>query len=347
MIVALCETANCSWPLIPTLAACGGCTSTPVTSSCNLTAKTCTYNNGAASLSAAMGASEYSSFAVSPSEGTAYPIDTNNRAYFSVFDTLSVSQVDDEEVLVIGTECALWFCIQSFSISVNGGSQTETVVGNWSTATMRRDSSSHGAEHIFVDVPADQLNVDNSTRYTVTHEAMTALRLFMTGVTTGTVYADVSRIDYSSDWVMAMWNASSHLEDWIATFAESMTNEIRRHGTFGASGANRRYDGYATQLAPFIRVQWFWLIYPCVMIFLSLYYLFQTVVDSARDGVPVWKGNALPMLFCRVDQNIHDRVGTGMDEPGGLEERLGHLRVAMYRHEEGYWGFRTTSAEEN
>jgi hypothetical protein len=125
-----------------------------------------------------------------------------------------------------------------------------------------------------------------------------------------------------------------------------MTSEIRRHGMLSGS-MGMRYDGYATQLAPFIRVQWLWLIYPCAMILLSIYYLCYTIIASARDGVSAWKCGALPMLFCRVDDNIRERVGDGMDEPDGLEERIGHLSVAMYRAEKGEYAFRTTSAEEN
>lgn len=348
MIAVSCETANCSWPVIPTLAACGECSTVPVSQSCNQTAKTCTYSTPATSLDGPMNTSGYSLFKVTPSNGTVYPIASSSRAYFSVFDMLSVRQQHaDEELSVEGNECALWFCIQSYSIFVNGGIQNQTAVSNWSTTTMRTGGGrSYSAEHVFVNIPVDQLNVDNRTRYAVTHEAMAALQGFMTSIITGTVYADVSKIEYSSDWAEAMWNTSDHLQDWVTTFATSMTGEIRRHRTLGGS-TGARYDGYGTHLEPFIKVQWRWLLYPCGMIFLSVYYLFHTIIAGARDGISVWKSGALPMLFCRVDERIQDRVGDGMDGPGGLEERVGHLQVAMYRAENGQWTFRTTSAEEN
>ncbi|KAK0657157.1 hypothetical protein B0T16DRAFT_53546 [Cercophora newfieldiana] len=348
MVAASCRTANCSWPVIPTLAACGGCTTIPVNTLCNQTSRTCTHSTPATSVDAPMDAPGYSIFKVAPSNGTVYPVVSTSRAYFSVFELLSASRPDGEASLIEGNECALWFCIQSYSISVNGGIQNESLVGNWSTTTVRRsDSGSRGAEYAFVNIPGNQLNVENGSNYIVTHGAMTALRSFMFGITTGTVYADVSKIDYSSDWVEAMWNASNHLQDWIETFATSMTNEIRKHGTLLSSSQGARYDGHATQLTPIIKVQWRWLIYPCVMILLSVLYLFHTIFASARGGVSVWKSGALPMLFCRVDENILDRMGNGMNEPNGLDEKIGHLPVAMYRGENGQWAFRTTSAEEN
>lgn len=345
-IQASCKTANCTWPVVPTLAACGQCSPIAVNTKCNQTSKICTYSTPATFVDGPLDSSGYSLFKVSPSAGSVYPIDSTKRAYFSVFDMISVSRAEGEELVVQGNECSLSFCIQAYSITVNLGIQNESLVGSWSTTVLGRGAAgSHGAEHSFVDVPADELNVDPGSRYAVTHEALTALRSFMAGVTTGTVYADVSHIDYSSDWVEAMWNASDHLQNWVETFAATMTGEIRRHGTLSGS-TERRYDGYATQLAPFIRVQWYWLFYPCLMILLSVFYFFHTIIDSARAGVEAWKGGVLPMLFCRVDDDIQEKVGDGMDQPDGLNERVGDLAVALYRDEKGQWAFRTTSAEE-
>jgi hypothetical protein len=47
-----------------------------------------------------------------------------------------------------------------------------------------------------------------------------------------------------------------------------------------------------------------------------------------------------------VEDDIQEKVGDGMDQPDGLNERVGDLAVALYRDEKGQWAFRTTSAEE-
>lgn len=161
------------------------------------------------------------------------------------------------------------------------------------------------------------------------------------------VHADSETVDYTSDWVEAMWNATENLDVWISALAASMTANIRQHGMLTGQGASQRYEGYATGLVPFTIVHWSWMVYLCAMIILSVLYLFHTIVASARDGVSVWKANVLPMLFCRLDDTILSRVGTGMDEPDGLDQRVGELRVAMYRGEDGQWGFRTVSVDED
>ncbi|KAK0731355.1 hypothetical protein B0H67DRAFT_69886 [Lasiosphaeris hirsuta] len=338
---------------MPTLAACGNCSPITVSRSCNQTARTCTYSTASGNtIETSMDSTGHSSFSVVPSNGTLHPIASTTRAYFSVFDMLSLIHPDGEDLNIAGAECALWFCIQALSLNTTEGTQSETVMANWSTTALKQGGSgAHGAEYVFVNIPSSQLNVDNGTRYAVTHEAITALRGFMTAITSGTVHADASALDYTSDWVEAMWNATTggmdSLDRWIATFAASMTTEIRRSGNPSSSnaGSGKRYDGSAMQLAPFIRVQWYWLAYPAFMIVLSVYFLLHTIIASARDGVSVWKSGALPMLFCRIDDNIHDHVGDGMDVPDGLEERVGDVCVAMYRGENGQWGFRTTSGD--
>ncbi|KAK3329518.1 hypothetical protein B0H66DRAFT_526903 [Apodospora peruviana] len=340
-----CETGNCSWPLVPTLAACGECTSIPVSTSCNQTSRICTYSTeSGTSIADPMDEAEHTTFTVSPSNGTVYQINSTNRAYLSVFDMLSLSLASGQDLVTDANQCALWFCIRSYRVSVSEGIQKHTVEGNWSETTLEHGNGLRGTQYVFSNI-SDNLNVDNKTRYAVTHEAMTALRGFMTDVTYGTVRANAYTLDYSSDWVEAMWNATDHLQDWIGVLAESLTVEIRSNGRTDGGLPTNRYDGSATQLALFIRVHWGWMIYPGGMILISIYYLFHAIFSSARFGVPVWRGGALPMLFSRVDDNINDRVGDGMDVPNGLEDRVGHIPVAMYRGENGQWGFRTTAGE--
>lgn len=108
MLAASCETGNCSWPVVPTLAACGACAALPVAAYCNQTTRMCNYSTSSGtSLESPMDAEGQSSFRVSPSNGTVYPFSSNSRAYFSVFDTLAVSQSRDKERKVVGSECAL------------------------------------------------------------------------------------------------------------------------------------------------------------------------------------------------------------------------------------------------
>ncbi|KAK4170371.1 hypothetical protein QBC43DRAFT_348861 [Cladorrhinum sp. PSN259] len=359
-IAGFCETANCSWPIIPTLGACGECVTIPTDMSCNKTTNMCTYSTtSGTSIQNPMDDAERSSFRVAPSNGSLHPLNSTVRAYFSVFDLVSVTQSTDIGTMASATECALWFCVQAHQISVTNGIQNNTIVANHSTTSLALSNSAHGGEHVFVNIPKS-FNTDNTTRYAVTHEAMLALRSFMASITEGTVTTTLNTLGSSSDWVEAMWNATTgDLGQWIDTFASSLTNEFRLHGTVSSS-SSRRYDGSATQLTPVVKVHWFWMLYPGFMILLSLYFLVHTVIACSRDGICGWKGGVLPLLFCAIDEEIYAKGQGGMEIPGGLEERVAGVRVAMFRdlggvegeNEEGNgekgsrWGFRAVDEDE-
>lgn len=276
---------------------------------------------------------------VAPSNGTLHPMNSTDRAYFSVFDIMSVTSIDGQTINTTANECALWFCMHAYEISVTDGQTNESQVGNWSDTKLEYGSSSHGTQYRFIDIPGS-FNVNNRTTYAVSQDAITVLRTFMAALTSGTVNINANVLDYSSDWIEAMWNATNDLNGWMSTFTLAMTNEVREQGTIRDLRAGN-YNGYAMQLAPFIRVQWLWLIYPALLIGGSLYFLLHTILIGAHDGVSVWKSDALPMLFCRIDTGIHDQVKDGMDVPNGLEERVGHTRVVLYRGDEGVWTFKT------
>ncbi|KAK4195837.1 hypothetical protein QBC40DRAFT_310375 [Triangularia verruculosa] len=341
MIPVSCGTANCSWPIIPTLASCGDCVDAEIFTQCNRTANKCTYKTASGtSIVNSMDPGERSIFRVAPTNGTVHQITSTSRAYFSVFDFLSVIQTEETGLLLTASECALWFCLEGLKVSVEDGRQNQTRVANHSLTSLAMTNAAHGSQHVFISIPSS-LNTVNTTKYAVTHEAMLALRNFMASITMGTVTTTLNTLDSSSDWVEAMWNATTgDLNQWITTFAASLTNEFRLHGTItGAS--TKQYDGAATQMTPVVKVKWFWLLYPAFMIFLSIYFLFHTIVACSRDGVRAWKGEVLPLLFCRVDERLYERGRDGLEVPGGLEKRVAGENVAMYRSvEDGGWGFR-------
>ncbi|KAK0747922.1 hypothetical protein B0T21DRAFT_446740 [Apiosordaria backusii] len=332
---------------MPTLASCGDCVDAEIFTQCNRTANTCTYKTASGtSIVNSMDPGERSIFRVAPTNGTVHQIASTSRAYFSVFDFLSVMQTEETGLLLTASECALWFCLEALKISVEDGRQNQTRVANHSITSLAMTNSAHGAEHVFINIPSN-LNTVNTTKYAVTHEAMLALRNFMASITMGTVTTTLNTLDSSSDWVEAMWNATTgDLNQWISTFAASLTNEFRLHGEVTGS-STKRYDGAATQMTPVVTVKWYWMLYPALMILLSIYFLFHTIVACSRDGVRAWKGEVLPLLFCRVDEGLYERGRDGLEVPGGLEKRIAGERVAMYRSvEDRGWGFRGVEERE-
>jgi hypothetical protein len=265
---------------------------------------------------------------------------SDSQAYFSSFDVLSVSK-SRNSALVEAYQCALWFCLKSYNMTVANGKQSTTNYGNWSKVEFSPASSSHNDEYHFIDIPAE-INAIPSTRYSVPVDSITVLESFMASKMIGNSSNIDGHADYSSDWILAMQNSSSDLSTWIERLVLSMTNDIRTSGDLdpNSRGNQYHYAGSAYGQAPHVQVNWFWVAYPVSLMVLAFLYLIQTVWRTARDHVSAWKGDSLPMLFAHIDKGIHQVVADGMDVPGGLTDRVGRTQVELIRRQNGQWLFK-------
>ncbi|KAI1136083.1 hypothetical protein F5Y05DRAFT_123476 [Hypoxylon sp. FL0543] len=332
-----CSTANCAWPPFPTLGVCGNCTE-------SLFRTTCDFHNGCTyampsgtSVSNQGGPASEITFTVAPSGGSINVFNSNSQAFFSAFDILSVSQTP-LATMVRAHECLLWFCLQSFNITVTNGVQSSTMIANWSKTNSSPGTNTHFDDFTFVDIPP-ALYVKDQTRYTVPGDSIHALKSFMDTLTVGNASNIAGAVSYSSDWIEAMHNATTDLDDWVARLAASMTNDIRQSGSVDTNNIFE-YSGTAYVMASHVRVNWYFVFYPLTLMALAFCYLAQTVWRTARDQVCAWKGDSLPMLFCNVEQNIQAQVRDGMDVPEGLKARVGGTEVELVRQDDGQWLFR-------
>ncbi|KAI1871028.1 hypothetical protein JX265_006068 [Neoarthrinium moseri] len=335
-----CGTANCTWPVFPTLAVCGNCSETHYQQSCS-TSNSCTYStaSGTFVVSPSGGSTGYR-FTVAPTNTSADGPDTATQSYFSSFDIMSVSK-SHTSASVEAYQCALWFCLHTYQVTVINGQQTTVLLGNWSKAEFSAASSSHNDEYYFTDIPS-KMNVSPGTRYSVSMESIEVLGSFMASKMLGNSSNVDNQADYSSDWVQAMQNASSDLSAWMSRLTLSMTNDIRLSGSTDHNNRQSQYQytGIAYVQAPYIQVEWRWVVYPISLMVLAFLYLAQTVWRTARDQVAAWKGDSLPMLFAHIDKGIHEVVRDGMDRPGGLNDQIGRTQVELVRRQNGQWLFK-------
>ncbi|KAI1077411.1 hypothetical protein F5B20DRAFT_583407 [Whalleya microplaca] len=248
---ASCSTANCTWPIFPTLAVCGNCSESSFKTSCDQQ-NMCTYTMPSGTLISipAGAASEYR-FTVSPSNGSSNLFNSTSQAFFSVFDMMSISQTSSKTT-TRAFECAMWFCLKSYNVTVTNGIQNSTIIANWSKTDLSTEMSGNFDEYEFVDVPPE-LYVKNQTRFAVPTDSIEALRSFMGSLMLGNASEIGGIVDYSSDWVQAMQNATSDLTSWMEKLSLSMTNDIRSSGTSDATKM-LVYSGNAYIMASHIQV---------------------------------------------------------------------------------------------
>ncbi|GKT41454.1 uncharacterized protein ColSpa_01635 [Colletotrichum spaethianum] len=330
-----CSSTNCTWPIIPTLAVCGECNSL----------RTCLYSlPSGTSVDISHNAPATERFRTASSSGIYHHFNSTSQTYISVFDVLWVLKTRKRTEMV-GQECALWFCMISYDITVTESRSNQTITNIWNTTQFETSNSAHDDEYVFVDIPAD-MNVPKTSRYSISRKALAALQRFLDPLVEGTYEHQYTIINFSSDWIEGMYNARHNLPSWIYQFSLSLTNEVRLHGQV-RSNQPHEYGGRAYKVAQMIIVEWKWLLFPTALIIVSIYYLFHTIIRGARDGISVWKSDSLPMLFCRIDTSILVRVGDGMDVPNGLDDAVGNVKVCLLREDDGDWVFKPIESEDS
>ncbi|KAI8263720.1 hypothetical protein K4K58_012766 [Colletotrichum sp. SAR11_239] len=273
-------------------------------------------------------------------------MNSTSRTYINVFDFLWVSRTK-RKTKILAHECALWFCMKTYTIKAGDGGLNQTYSDAWNTTRFEKGNSAHFGEYVFVEIP-NEMNITKPSRYSVTKQALAALQRFIDPLLEGTYENQYTIINFSSDWVEGLYNAQWNLEDWIRRFSTSLTNEVRLHGQIRNKEKDRlRYGCPAFTERQKIIVAWWWLVFPTSLIVISIYYLFHTIIRGARDDISVWKSDSLPMLFCRIDPSILLKVGDGMDLPNGLDKRVGNEKVCLLREEDGDWVFKPIESEES
>jgi hypothetical protein len=181
LLEANCPSGNCSWPLTPSIAVCGGCApSTYTTTSCN--SSYCNYTMASGSVSTLYNqpaGDNVVEFQVQSSYGAHFNTRRYDKLYIANFDMFGApygsysSGWDNKST--ISSECALWMCVQTFNVSTRSGQQVESVVASYSNMNSTPPESADGTTAlIFTDLPAD-LHGTVRTNFTVNYFAWAAL----------------------------------------------------------------------------------------------------------------------------------------------------------------------------
>lgn len=230
-------------------------------------------------------------FTVTPSNGSS-TLDTSSKAIVSIFDIMSSAKTPPDNI-VRAHQCGLWFCLQSYNVTVTNGIVDRSVIVEWSKSEAVPKSSANSDEYVFVDIPP-QMNAKEHARYSVPSDSLKTLRAFIDKLTLGNASQVAGVVSYDSDWVQAIEAATGDLSGWISRLALSLTNDIWLTGTVRPNG-NVEYGGTAYIMAPHIEVNWFWVAYPVSLMIFAFLYLMQTVWRTAHDQVCAWKTDSLPV----------------------------------------------------
>lgn len=264
--------------------------------------------------------------------------DWTNRTFLSVFELL-VASSRPPRLNATFAECALWICMKAIDLEVIDGKLYHRNVFVWNTTSLENETSAHVKEHVFVDVPSE-MNIQARSRYSVSDRSVDTIRTFMDFLLEGTYEKSFEVVNFSSDWVEALWLSAPDVQMWMNRLSQSLSNEFRRHGIV-RNAHQTAYEGEATKMVNFVHVKWVWIVYQPLFLFLTIYFFITTVLAARRDDVAVWKNDSMPMLFTRIHPDILSLGVEKMDTHKGLDD-LGKHGVALTKDEDGCWSFEPT-----
>ena len=279
---------------------------------------------------------EGASFQVMPSLGAVYNSRNTSILYLANFDVVGTPAPNSNTNLsTVAAECAMWFCVQAYDISITGSQQTQFMrnfsqVGNSSNSVA---DQSYGANFTFLDLPA-KMNPRPNSQYRVDFMAYEAIGSFLYSSFDGNITHEMDSSMPSSDFILAVWNATStDLDAWMKNVALSMTNALRAFNPI----SDDFYNGTGYQLG--VQVRWRRIILPAALVGSSFLILMITMVKTARSPVQAWKGSPLALLSIDVDRDIRKGAQGRMDTFDGLKDSVGKTRVMMKSDHDGNWAF--------
>ncbi|KAL9624462.1 MAG: hypothetical protein Q9160_001425 [Pyrenula sp. 1 TL-2023] len=254
-------------------------------------------------------------------------------------------------------DCALWWCLQCFSVSVDFGHQATTnethSTMSWTSKNVPSAPDTPNAYALipFTSIPSS-FNIAPRTTYGVTWAAVNGAQhwLFQSlggsigaETTVSYVYEDATGRALPNDLLTGAWVNAENPFAWIQGVALSISNMIRaaRPAPAEAPGGDKAfYTGRAAFQTVYWSVRWGWIAYPAAMVVGGLVYFLLTLLETRRLDVMAWKSNPLALLFSGVDGGKRiDGVEGAMDQKGGLKKRVGGVKVMLGR-QGGRWCFR-------
>ncbi|KAJ8113771.1 hypothetical protein OPT61_g4166 [Boeremia exigua] len=236
----------------------------------------------------------------------------------------------------IATECALYMCVNAYQTASINSELKEDIVGTWAQrdpdsfkayfddydAPYNRTyedarASSIGKtlydandlrtdlQLVIPDEAAQALNIDRR-RFNVTQGFIFSTLRYMLDMTSNRepqpgpstknyVWTGVSNVGYPSLNVAmpmivdALWD-SANLTITFSNIARGLTNHLR-------NTSPTRAEGVTMQWILHVHVNWWYLLFPAVMLTLGILYVVLVIVQSTRLRLPVWKAKARPTLL--------------------------------------------------
>ncbi|KAG4439799.1 hypothetical protein IFR05_004697, partial [Cadophora sp. M221] len=190
-------------------------------------------------------------------------------------------------------ECALYFCVNTYNVTVTNSVPNTTVVSSWTSdsGTPTVGGALVGMEGTVDAIlePPDDYSEKNQT-YRIPAGSLANLKAWLNVSMQGSMNTSFSKVD-RTQWVNDDIQALNKTSDWSGLFnalATAMSAYIRNSGN---TDAVNEVGGMAYQNETYIHVQWIWMALPGGLVALSTVFLFATMVTSEKKKALAWKSS--------------------------------------------------------
>ena len=173
-ISASCPSGNCTWPLTPSLGVCSSCK--PISwnitgAQCNEpTQPLCNYTLPDGQVVIIDGSTDSTLFQVL-SSSIYNPADSDKVPYIYIFEAIGMptNSAGWSNSKVSAQQCAFWYCVQTYNVTVVNNIQNQTVVETWSEIVNDLTGDLN-----FTNIPRS-MNTDPNTNYTVSSTSLSKI----------------------------------------------------------------------------------------------------------------------------------------------------------------------------
>ena len=242
---------------------------------------------------------------------------------------ISKSKNDSDDAFA--WECALFYCINTYSASVTDGTIQQKIEQTW-----RNNSATHSQDSdLIYNPPSSVINMTaNTSAFKVSSLAARAMNSFMASTFTGSGGIDVSGLGsaFSSDVIHAIYDTRDYSKR-IENLAISMTNNIRQQNGSGSGP----FNGQAWKTETYVKVRWAWFAYPATVIALSLLYLVGTITETTYRDALTWKSSNLAMLFHGQSLKLEHADRVLVSTLSEMSEKAKDIKVELVQELDEEW----------
>jgi hypothetical protein len=344
-----CETGNCTWPAVSTLAVCSSCID--VTSLMSRycaggfpqdgNTSTCGWQlpNGA-SLNTSTDVFSMTSFL--PSPYGLQPYTTILELFFLGTEAQSGPPLNYNPW---ATQCTLEYCVQTLETAVVDGKLSQNVTKTTTNSTTVDIFNTKGVSPVSITSP-------NGTSLFISEAAALGIQswfsdLFINGsasrnasegvvrdqsvivnltvgISSGTTYFDN---DIVQTFYWDYYEYPNGLTKAMSDLSTAMTVAFRSfHGV-------NQIAGTAFGMETHLQVHWSWIVVPVLIVVCTLIFLALVTWNAHRHKVPLWKSNALAVLFAGMGLDHETRkLFRGEQSLNEKTDVAKHVRVQLDGH---------------